>query len=50
MDMYSKEWLISYVNNLDLSVRVSTSIKRSIVNYGEIVPMTLYLTNLILLI
>jgi hypothetical protein len=42
MDNYSKECLISYVNNLDLSSEVSISIKRSIINYGKTHPITLY--------
>ena len=42
MDTESKECLIKYVNNLDLQNNISNSIKRSIINYGKMEPITLY--------
>lgn len=42
MDTQSKHHLISYVNNLNIEPCVSNSIKRTIINYGEQMPMTLY--------
>ncbi len=42
MDTHSKEYLIKYVNNLDLENKTTQSIKRTIINYGELGSMTLY--------
>lgn len=42
MDRKSKKCLIKYINNLDLHDGISCSIKRTIMNYGEMVPITLY--------